>query len=56
MSNWHWKTLDVKKPWAETWLGEQVAGVESPSLKITGLQETEGDCELGMSDLLLLFL
>lgn len=47
MSNWHWKTLNLK-PWAESWLTEEALKVDSERLKITRLEEAEGDCELGM--------
>lgn len=48
MSNWHWKTYACKA-WADTWFSEKILPLETENLKVTKVENVEGDCELGMS-------
>ncbi|POY70186.1 hypothetical protein BMF94_6769 [Rhodotorula taiwanensis] len=47
IKHWHWRTKGVE-PWAKTWFGERVTGVQADGVEITDLTDTEGTAELGM--------
>ncbi|CAE6391815.1 unnamed protein product [Rhizoctonia solani] len=49
-ANWHWKNKNVT-PWAKTWFEQELVTVShsegGSEVKITGVSEVDGDCELG---------
>ncbi|CAE6409240.1 unnamed protein product [Rhizoctonia solani] len=49
-ANWHWKNKNVT-PWAKTWFEQELVTIShsegGSEVKITGVNEVDGDCELG---------
>ncbi|KAF8743357.1 Activator of Hsp90 ATPase, N-terminal, partial [Rhizoctonia solani] len=49
-ANWHWKNKNVT-PWAKTWFEQELVTVShsegGSEVKITSVNEVDGDCELG---------